>query len=33
VIVTHDMNVASVANRIVRLRDGKVVAIEAPVRA
>jgi putative ABC transport system ATP-binding protein len=33
VIVTHDMNVASVANRIVRLRDGKVVSIEAPVRA
>ncbi len=33
VIVTHDMNVASVAHRIVRLRDGKIVAIEAPVRA
>ena len=33
IIVTHDMNVASVAHRIVRLRDGKVVAIESPVRA
>ena len=33
VIVTHDMNVASVAHRIVRLRDGKIVAIESPVRA
>jgi cell division transport system ATP-binding protein len=33
IIVTHDMNVASIANRIVRLRDGKVVAIESPVRA
>ena len=31
--VTHDMNVASVAHRIVRLRDGKVVAIEEPARA
>ena len=33
IIVTHDMNVASVAHRIVRLRDGKIVAIEAPMRA
>jgi putative ABC transport system ATP-binding protein len=32
IIVTHDANVASVADRIVRLRDGKVVAIEEPVR-
>ncbi|MEO8287692.1 MAG: ABC transporter ATP-binding protein [Chloroflexota bacterium] len=28
IIVTHDMTVAAYANRIVRLRDGKVVAIE-----
>ncbi|HET9493092.1 MAG TPA: ABC transporter ATP-binding protein [Chloroflexia bacterium] len=32
IIVTHDTSVASVADRIVRLRDGKVVAIEEPVR-
>jgi putative ABC transport system ATP-binding protein len=32
IIVTHDASVASVADRIVRLRDGKVVAIEEPVR-
>ena len=29
IIVTHDMTVASYADRIVRLRDGKIVAIEA----
>ncbi len=28
VIVTHDMAVASYANRIVRLRDGKIISIE-----
>ncbi len=28
IIVTHDMTVAAYANRIVRLRDGKIVAIE-----
>lgn len=28
IIVTHDMTVASYANKIVRLRDGKIVAIE-----
>ena len=33
IIVTHDASVASVADRIVRLRDGKVVAIEEPVQA
>jgi putative ABC transport system ATP-binding protein len=31
IIVTHDMTVASYADRIIRLRDGKVVAIEEPV--
>lgn len=29
IIVTHDMNVAAYANRVVRLRDGKIVAVEA----
>jgi ABC-type lipoprotein export system ATPase subunit len=29
VLVTHDMTVASYMDRIVRLRDGKVVAIES----
>ena len=35
IIVTHDMNVAAYANRVVRLRDGKIVAVEAgePVAA
>lgn len=35
IIVTHDMNVAAYANRVVRLRDGKIVAVEAgePVTA
>jgi putative ABC transport system ATP-binding protein len=33
IIVTHDASVASVADRIVRLRDGKVVSIEEPVQA
>jgi putative ABC transport system ATP-binding protein len=29
ILVTHDMTVASYGDRIVRLRDGKIVAIEA----
>jgi putative ABC transport system ATP-binding protein len=29
ILVTHDMSVAAYANKIVRLRDGKVVGIEA----
>lgn len=33
IIVTHDMTVASYANKIVRLRDGKVVAIEPAAEA
>jgi putative ABC transport system ATP-binding protein len=28
VIVTHDMTVAAYANRIIRLRDGKIVGID-----
>jgi putative ABC transport system ATP-binding protein len=28
ILVTHDMTVAAYANRIIRLRDGKVVAVE-----
>jgi putative ABC transport system ATP-binding protein len=32
VLVTHDMTVASYMDRIVRLRDGKIVAIESTAR-
>ena len=33
ILVTHDMSVAAYANRVVRLRDGKIVSIEAPEAA